>query len=245
MIFNDTTAEAQGIVQDVYFGVSANANTYPIADLTRNANTALDMAISKILGADGKWQFDSTNSVDLPIGKTDLIAGQQDYSFDDEYLMLASPLQILARDGITWMELEPSNDNVLSIATGDPINYNKMGRSFLLNPIPDYSWRLATEGKKGLRAFFQRKIDYFTTTDTTKEPGFDKQLHAFVSVYCQYKYAKAKGLVKRLPDLERDMVFYMGNEEKGGNERGEFVRFYSYREKDSKGNLHMNNEVLV
>lgn len=246
MIFNDTTSAKQGIVQDVYFGVSANANTYPIADLTRNANEALDIAFSKILGADGKWQFDSSNAVDLPIGYTDLISGQQDYSFEREFLVLTSPLQILARDGLTWIELEPTDDNLLqSTVTGDPVRYNKLGRSFLLDPIPDYSFRLANESKQGLRGFFQLNIDRFETTDTTKEPGFDSNLHGFVSVWCQWKYAKAKGLVKRLPDLEKELIYYLGNEDKGGNEVGQFKIHYSYREKDKRGNLNMHNEVLI
>ena len=46
MVFNDITT-SQGIVQDAYFEVNADATTYPIADLTRNANTALDTVVSE------------------------------------------------------------------------------------------------------------------------------------------------------------------------------------------------------
>lgn len=79
MVFNDIST-SQGIVQDTYFEVNADATTYPIADLTRNANAALDNVVTLILGADQRWQFDSTNSTDLPIGTTDIVSGQQDYS---------------------------------------------------------------------------------------------------------------------------------------------------------------------
>jgi hypothetical protein len=238
MVFNDTTDEKQGIVQDIYFGVSANNNTYPIGDLTRDANRGLDMAVSMILGADGRWQFDSTNATDLPIGFTNIVSGQQDYSFDDEYLMLAKPLQVLHSDGVTWIELVPSDDNDLISSNGIPARYNKMGESFLLDPIPNYS------ATNGLKAFFQRKIDYFTTTDTTKEPGFAKHLHKFISLYCQASYARAKGLAK-LAQLEKDLMFYTGNELNGGNDVGEFKRFYSYREKDQEKRLTMNNRVHI
>jgi len=90
MIFNDTTPEAQGIVQDVYFEASTNATAYPIADLTRNANRGLDNAVALILGADSRWQFDSTNATDLPIGTTSLVSGQKDYTFDNDYLVIKS-----------------------------------------------------------------------------------------------------------------------------------------------------------
>lgn len=236
MIFNDLTAEGQGIVQDIYFGVNANANSYKIADLTRDANTALDLAVTRILGADGKWRFDSTNATDLPIGVTDLITGQQDYSFDDEYLMLAKPLQVLLEDGVTWQELKPVDKNKPNSVSGVPYQYTKMGESFLLDDVPSYS------ATAGLKAFFQRKIDYFTTTDTDKEPGFAKHLHKFVSIYCQFSYAKAKGLPK-LAELEKDVEFYLGNELRGGNQPGEIKRFYSYREKDSTKRMTMHNEV--
>ena len=89
MVFNDTVT-SQGIVQDTYFEASANSSSYPIADLTRNANNALDNVITLILGADSRWQFDSTNATDLPIGVTDLINGQKDYTFDSEYLVIKS-----------------------------------------------------------------------------------------------------------------------------------------------------------
>lgn len=244
MIFNDTSAEKQGIVQDVYFGVGANSVSYPIADLTRDANAALDVAFTLILGADGSWQFDSVNQTDLIIGKTDLISGQQDYSFDDEYLLLSKPLQILLPDGVTWQELNPVDANNPTSQSGIPYQYNKIGNSFLLDDIPNYSWRMEEEGKQGLKAFFQRKIDHFTTEDTDKEPGFAKHLHKFVSLYCQHSYARAKGLSK-LSKLEKDLLFYTGNELVGGNDPGEIKRFYSYREKDKPGRLTMHNEVRI
>ena len=77
-------------VQDTYFEASTNAIAYPIADLTRNANTALDTVVTLILGADSRWQFDSKNATDLPIGTTALILGQKDYTFDSEYLVIKS-----------------------------------------------------------------------------------------------------------------------------------------------------------
>lgn len=243
MQFNDST-NSQGIVQDVYFEVGANSTSYPIADLTRNANAALDWATVLILEADGKWQFDDQNQTDLLIGYTDLISGQQDYSFDDDFLVLSKPIQILNPDGVNWTELVPVDDTELVSQSGVPYQYNKLGNSFLLDPIPNYNWRYANEGKYGIKAYFQRGMSYFTTTDTTKEPGFAKHLHKFVSVYCQYAYAKAKGL-KKLPQIEKDLLVFTGNKHLGGNAVGSIQRHYASRGKDKPGRITMANELII
>mgnify|MGYP000894786700 FL=1 len=87
MVYNDPTT-GQGIVQDIYFNCNADGNSYPLADVTRNVNRAYDKVVSRILTADGRWEFDDQNATDLPIGTTDLIANQQDYSFDPTFLIV-------------------------------------------------------------------------------------------------------------------------------------------------------------
>ncbi len=243
MQFNDSITE-QGIVQDVYFEVGANANSYPIASLVRHANQALDMATELILSADGKWQFDSKNATNLLIGYADLVSGQQDYSFDDEFLVINKPIQILNPDGVNWTELVPSDDTELVSQNGVPYQYNKLGSSFLLDPIPNYNWRFATEGKYGIKVYFQRKIDYFTASDTDKEPGFATPLHPFVSVYCQYRYAKSKGLAK-LPQIEKDLLYYTGNIHLGGNTMGAIQKHYATRGKDQERGISISNPVII
>lgn len=236
MIFNDTTS-SQGIVQDAYFEASANANSYPIADLTRNANTALDNVVTMILGSDSRWSFDSTNSTDLPIGTTPLISGQQDYSFDSEYLVIKF---IECSDSLGhWTKLRPIDTydeecalSEFETTDGVPVYYDKVGESILLYPAPNYSIAPTDNPAGGLRAYFQRKIDYFTTSDTTKEPGFAKHLHKYIPLYCAYVYACAKELPKE-SSLKRRLQFYEGNKLEGGNISGAISQFYSYREQDT------------
>ena len=244
MQFNDS-AGGQGIVQDVYFQVHANATTYPIADLTRNANAALDKVVSLILGADGRWQFDDKNSTDLPIGTTNLVANQQDYSFDTEYLVIldiicsdqnGNDVRLVPIDNAD-MGREEALTQFMNVA-GTPQYYDKVGDSILLYPKPSYNYT------NGLKAYFQRKMSYFSTSDTTKEPGFAKHLHNYVSLFCQMKYAKSKEL-KKLSAIEKEMEYYEGNLEKGGNDPGEIRRFYSYREKDDRKILKPNTTVKI
>ena len=236
MVYNDTVG-GQGIVQDTYFEASANSSSYPIADLTRNANIALDNVVTFILGADGKWQFDSTNATDLPIGTTALVSGQQDYSFDEDYLVIKS---IECSDSLgKWHKLIPIDDYEEEIALsqfetedGIPKYYDKMGESILLYPAPNYAIAPTDSPAGGLRAYFQRKIDYFTTTDTTKEPGFANHLHKYISLYCAYVYTCAKELPKQ-NGLKTRLEFYEGNKLRGGNDGGAIAKFYSYREQDT------------
>lgn len=236
MVFNDNSG-GQGIVQDTYFEATANASSYPIADLTRNANNALDTTVSLILGADGRWQFDSTNATDLPIGTTALVSGQQDYTFDDEYLVINA---VECSDSLgNWTKLIPIDNYDEDVALSDfmteggvPVYYDKIGESILLYPAPNYSIAPTDNPVGGLRAYFQRNIDYFTTTDTTKKPGFAEHLHKYISLYCAYIYACAKGLPIQ-SSLKSRMEFYEGNTLRGGNDKGAIVKFYSYREQDA------------
>lgn len=236
MIFNDTTSAKQGIVQDTYFEASANVNSYPLADLTRNANTALDIVVSLILGADGRWQFDSSNETTLPIGTTALVSGQQDYSFDNDYLVIKS-IECSNSTG-KWTRLIPIDNYDEPIALsefqttdGIPKYYDKMGESILLYPAPNYAIAPTDAPVGGLRAYFQRKMDYFDVADTTKAPGFANHLHKFIPLYCAYAYATAKELPKQA-SLERRMEMYSGNRHRGGTDEGSIANFYSYREQD-------------
>lgn len=240
MIYNDTTPTKAGIVQDAYFEAGADANSYPIAHVTRNANLGLDEVVTIILGADGKWQFDDTNATDLPIGETDLVSGQNDYSFDEEYLTIKS-IEVQDQDG-NWARLIPVDNNDLEQTqaistlydeTGTPQYYDKMGESIILIPTPNYNRRLVEEGESGVRAFFQRKIDYFTVSDTIKEPGFAKHLHKYISLYVANAYCRAKELAKKEASLTSQLVVW-----------AEKIRsFYSYRQLDTKKRIRNNTPV--
>ena len=236
MVFNDIST-SQGIVQDAYFEATADSSSYPIADVTRNANAALDNVVTLILGADQRWQFDSTNSTDLPIGTTDIVSGQQDYSFDEEYLVIKS-IELADASG-KWTRLIPIDNMSLDerqalsgfeTVNGTPMYYDKMGDSIILYPAPNYNYTA------GLRAYFQRKIDYFVAGDTIKEPGFAKHLHKYIPLYCAYVYACAKDLPKQ-NSLKQRLAFYEGNKLQGGNDQGAIATFYAYRELDFKRNL--------
>lgn len=228
------------IISDIDFLVKSDSITYPIAQKTANVNRALDNVVSAILGADGRWQWDDTNYTDLPIGVTDLVANQQDYSFDTEYLVLTR-LEVKDSNG-KWQYLTPIDQNDLNYSTfnyrdnvpgyvavtgqsltdflntpGNPLYYDKLASSVFLYPKPNYDLT------GGLKAYFQRKADYFTVSDTTKEPGFAKHLHRYLSLSAAYDFALTNGLSKA-GTLKQELLAL---EQK-------IVEFYAYRPKDEK-----------
>ena len=67
--------------------------------------------------------------------------------------------------------------------TGVPQFYDKVGNSLFLYPTPSYT--LAN----GLKLYFERGPSYFTTSDTTKTPGFNPLFHRLCSLWAAYDYA--------------------------------------------------------
>lgn len=205
MVYNDTSTN-QGIVQDIYFGVSANSSSYPIADVTRAVNLGLDKVSSIILEADNRWQFDDKNNTTLPIAITDLVSNQQDYEFDSSFLEVVKVMcadqsgnyyevyniDIHDQGVASYLENQTSN-------TSYPFRYDIIGNSILLDPRPNYNYT------GGLKVYFKRKADYFVVGDTTKVPGFASQFHKYLSLCGQYEYAVAKSLPKA-EQIKRDML---------------------------------------
>lgn len=206
MQFYDNSSTKQGIVQDVYFGVGANSNSYPIADVTRAINNGLDKVSSIILKADNRWQFDDTNNITLPIATTNLVNNQQDYQFDSSFLEVVKVL-VADESGNFFpvRNIDVRDQNVfgylqnLSSNRSIPQKYDVIGNSILLDPTPNYSYT------NGLKVYFKRKMGYFTTSDTTKVPGFDSRFHKYLSLFAQYEYAHAK-VLNKAEKLKRDML---------------------------------------
>ena len=195
------------ILADVRFLTGTDANAYPTSDITRNANRAMAEATALIVAADGRWQWDDTNNADDPVATTTLVSGQQSYTFATEQIKI-SRVEVANADG-TFSLLSPIDaadvfDSSLTeflSGGGTPRYYDKIGPSVFLYPAPDYGYA------DGLKVWFQRAASEFTTSDTTKQPGFASPFHRFVSLSAALDYALASGAesATRLRD-ERDRV---------------------------------------
>ena len=86
-----------------------------------------------------------------------------------------------------------------------------MGNSVMLYPTPNYSYT------SGLKIYFQRPASYFTTSDTTKTPGFAPIFHRYLSLgaaldYCQVNMPnKARTIEPQILKMEEDIKDFYAN----------------------------------
>ena len=72
----------------------------------------------------------------------------------------------------------------------------------------------------GIRVWFQRTADLFTTTDTTQEPGLPSPYHYLIAVWASIPFCKkyykdrVPGLMRDWDDGVKDMLKHFGKREK-------------------------------
>lgn len=185
----------------------------------RRVNSAYEEAIGKVIASDGTWQFDDTNYTDLPIGTKNLVASQQDYTFDTTHLMVER-VEVKDASGL-WHLLSPLDETQVRESlteyqktAGMPTEYSLRGSSLFLYPPPASGSVTTTSG---LKVYFQRTADVFTSaqvTTGTKVPGIASPFHMLLCYkaslpYCMsYKKDRVGLYEKKAMDLERDMLAY-------------------------------------
>ncbi len=221
MEFSNSTTE-DGLIQEVDRICGSTDNTYSLKAKTARINQALDRFVTLALQSDGTWQFDDTNQTDLPIGVTNLVSGQQDYSFNSAYLFIK---KVLVKDSSgTWTEILPvgmTEDDATNIWTlpsnnsGTPVRYNKFANSVLLDPIPNYN------STGGLKVVFARNKVAFVSTDTTATPGVPSIFHEYLCRMAAYPFL----IEKKLPQAPGIAQLIVRDEE-------EIKKYYALRNKD-------------
>lgn len=248
MQFKTDASETNGqdLVSMINDFCDSDSTSYPIASKVRNANTGYEKLIGKILEADGDWQWDDTNYTDLPRGTGTLVEGQETYSFASEYLNIQM-VEVL-KDGSPdqWQKLKPLDSLDLgglspeeyfgqtsagNPATGTPEYYDKLGDTIILYPAPTSS---AVTLASGLRVWFQRTADLFTTTDTTQEPGIPSPYHHLIAVWASIPYCM-KFKQDRVAWLQRQWDDGIAN----------MLKFFGKREKDKRKIMTMASESYL
>lgn len=208
MVFSDTTTNL-GILQQVRQFMRVDANQWATSKVVNSVNNYLDTVAGYAIGADRKFQWDDSNHTKLPIGTTNLVANQSDYSFlsDEQGNRIITLTRIDIQDSSgNWTQLKPIDqfqvegglDEFYETAA-KPIYYDKLADNVIrLYPKP------ATSVTSGLKFYFQRNPSYFTATDTTKEPGVANTLHRGFVISAAYDGALTLGL-KNLPALAVEM----------------------------------------
>lgn len=206
----------------------SDSNGFPIADLTASANVALERVASLINSSDSRWQWDDTNQADLPIATTTITSGQQDYAINTAHLTID---RVEIKDSSSkWHLLKPIDQHDKNIdaldatTTGMPTEYDKVGNSLFLYPIPNYTQTVS------LKVYFTRVPVAFTTADTTATPGFNPLHHDLVPLYVSYDYA----IANNLPNANQILNQIQSKEL-------ELTNFYGQRSRDERPIFTINS----
>ncbi len=227
-VFNDTTNK-NGLIQIFEFWtrlpdgtVGADLTTVLGRQIVSRMNGGLEKIMPLLLSYSDFMRWDDPNHTDAPIGTIDIISGQPDYklSEDDNSLdilnitnvrVFPSATATLYNDLQRMKADDPRVPDVTSPNTnnsGSPSHFLELGSRLYLFPEPNYA------STNGIKIYFGREHDYFTTSDTTQEPGIPKPFHELVALYAAIDYisvvrpedGNTLGLIQaRINKTERDL----------------------------------------
>lgn len=194
--FSDTTNK-NGLIQLYEFWtrqpdgtVSGDSTLLKLA--TAQINSAFERIIPILLAYNDQLRWDDQNNTDKPVGKMNLVSGQSDYKVTTDgnsydILNLTGVRILQSSTDTTYYPLEritaddPLAKNAISPDTtnevGIPQYFLELGNVLYLYPNPNYS------ATSGIELFFGRQQQYFTSSDTTKEPGIPLPFHELLALY--------------------------------------------------------------
>ena len=186
-------------------------------------NSNYHKVVTIILGSQDEWDFDDINHTDYAILTADLVANQQDYTIAASEKVLKIKRLEVSYDGTNWYKAEPFDINERGTATDTTsVNqdfestkpfYDLTANAIFLYPTP------TANSTGGLKIWWTREIDEFTTSDTTQEPGIDEPFHEMIAVGASLDWATAKGLenasnlVAKFRDYESRIKSYYGSKQ--------------------------------
>lgn len=206
--------------------VGSSSVSYSDADKNRDINLALDRVLALIFGVGGTWQFDDSGHADFPIITTNIVSGQRDYTFveDEQGNLVLDVWKVMVADENGNFRILPPVDVSRGNAPsnyydglevqGDPSSYDKLANGIFLDQIPDYNYT------NGLKVYISREGSYFTTSDTTKKPGFAGLFHEYLALRPSYFYAIrnslpiANALRGEMIEMENALMDYYKQREK-------------------------------
>lgn len=229
-VFSDTTNNS-GILEQTRDFARVNSNQWSTQKVVNSCNNWLDKIFTFGKWKDRQFQLDDTNHTKLPIGTTNLVANQSDYSFlTDEQgnrITNITRIDILDSDG-NYKQLKKIDQREIASGlgaykptAGTPEEYDLIADNVVrLYPKP------SANVTAGLIYYFQRTPSYFLATDTTKEPGVSNDLHRGFIIASAYDCAVTLGL-----DNIQTLSVALEKEEQ------KISDYFASRNTDSKGRL--------
>lgn len=214
MQFSDAPGKS-GIIQDITFFTGVDLQAYNIYDRTRNVNERFKRVWTIIFEAYNGWKFMDDNYTDastgLPYADQNVTSGTDLYTLPSGSLVIEM-VEIKTSSGSQFQRVYPwshedfkraGGDAVFgSSVTGVPLHYLLQGDILRLLPIPNFT---VTDG---LRVYFNKSISTFSTSDTTKTPGFSVDFHRMLSIGASLDYAIARGLTEKKRELQDLWDYY-------------------------------------
>jgi len=225
MVFSNT-ADKYGILEQVRTMLRVDSTQWITANVVNSCNNWLDKITGYAINADRRFQWDDTNHSALPIGTTNLVLDQRDYSFllDEQSNRILNLTRIDVKDSAgNWTELKVIDHNEIGMAldeyektAGVPKFYDKIADN-IIRLYPKSSANVTA----GLKFYFQRAPSYFVVADTTKAPGVANLLHRGFVIASAYDGALTLGL-ENLPALAAELL----------KEEEKMIEYFSTRNKD-------------
>lgn len=186
-------------------------NSYPLNSKARRLNAALDRFVVLAMKA-RNWIYDDSNNANLPIGRTNIIAGQVDYPFATEHLVIE---KIFLKDSNgNYDEIFPEEGNEATLSNsgnGTARRYRFVGSSILLDHTPEH------DVEDGIKVLFRRITRRISSADTTQSPGIPSTFHPWLCHYAslpylvQFSKAQKGDVAAFVKDGEESILFFMAN----------------------------------
>lgn len=200
MQYSDTTNK-DGIIQTIEFwcGLSdaeISGDATKLKRFTGRVNRAFDKVLPLVLSYTDHLRFDDPNHSDAPIGTFDLESGKGNYTVDtdDNSLAILNIVNVSILTGSSATEYQPLERVTLDDPraprmlspnpsdSGVPTAFLEHDNTIFFDKKPNYN---ATAGGK---IIFEREPSYFTSSDTTKQPGIPKPFHELLALYPSHDY---------------------------------------------------------
>lgn len=221
-----------------------SGNTNRAKKFISATRSAWDKYLYLAFKGSGTWQYDDSNHADYPIIYTNIVSGQQDYTFttDEQGNLILDIYKVAALKSATdttYEELVPidqqrhnsANSDITreSGATGAPYAYDKTANGFFLDVEPDYN------ATSGLKVWINREASYYSFSDIsgdpTKKPGCPGIHHDYFWLRPAMEEAARQSL-STYADL-RDRVKEFEGDERDGTV-GLIENYFSKRIRDER-----------
>lgn len=214
------------VVSELKAICNTDTNGYPLKDMTRRVNMALDRFFTIAFEAGGQWSYDDPSNDSLPIQTINLVSGTQDYNLDDFTSEILNILRIEVADSASVNKFVPVGRlergylDTIALSeryktNGIPQEYDLVGEYLRLYPATDYN------ATNGLRIYLERNKVAFASTDTTKTLPVPSLFtgyicnHAALPWLIENQKPQANQIAALVARDEIAIREYFGNREKG------------------------------